>query len=92
MPGELPSWTEWGFRVVRIGRQGRDIMAEITLQTMLDEIKGRGLGAANWLERARKNDFRTTPEDNESKERSLTVLRAIHENLKRQMEKSKELP
>jgi hypothetical protein len=61
-------------------------MSEITLQVMLDEIKGRGLGAANWVERAKNNEFRTTPEAIESKERSLTVLRAIHENLKRQMD------
>ena len=65
-------------------------MAEITLQAMLDEVKGRGLGAADWLSRAKKNEFRTTPEGIESKERSLTILRAIHENLKRQMEQSKE--
>jgi hypothetical protein len=65
-------------------------MAEITLSSMIDEIKCRGLGATNWIERARKNEFRTTPEAIESKERSLTILRAIHENLKRQ--KSKEMP
>ena len=60
-------------------------VGEVTLQAMLDEIKGRGLGAANWLERAKKNEFRATPEAIESKERSLVILRAIHENLKRQM-------
>jgi hypothetical protein len=66
-------------------------MAEITLQAMIDEIKGRGLGAANWLSRARNNEFRTTPEAIERKEESLVILRAIHENLKRQIDKSKEL-
>ena len=63
------------------------MMAEITLSAMLDEIKGRGLGATNWLERARNHEFRATPEAIERKEQSLVILRAIHENLKRQMER-----
>ena len=63
------------------------MMAEITIQTMLDEIKSRGLGAANWIERANAKEFRTTPEAIERKEQSLVILRAIHENLKRQMER-----